>query len=1018
MFARGRKAGTARSRGRRTQWGRDKRTLPATPIVPRVSDLRVAVGRALVVGTVLAWLTYFGTWLTDQFITGGHHTARLRVEAVVYLITVTFLTGSALAYLTCRLGFFYRAREHRRMPRAALEHFFARKAPSVTVIIPSYKEDERIIRTTVLSAALQDYPALRVVLLIDDPANPTRQQDKLLLEQARSVAPDLQELLDAPCTRATAAMDVFALRGSNAHLELADMTAAAGEYDAAAEWMTGLAESTEIVDHTDEFFVDQVLRKLVSDFTATAGALRAAAAEGVVLPWNRLLELYQRLAWTFKADLSSFERKQYVSLSHEANKAMNLNSYIGLMGGTYRDAVTVSGRELVPARPGHGDVEIPEPDYVLTLDADSLLLPEYCLRLVHLMEQSEHADVAVAQTPYSAFPGSGTRLERIAGATTDLQYIAHQGMTYYGATFWVGANAILRKRALDDIRESTFVGSWEIRRYIQDRTVIEDTESTIDMRLKGWTLLNYPERLAYSATPPDFGSLCIQRRRWANGGVLILPKLWRTRKARAARGEANPISETFIRVNYMASIAWSSMSLLLLLAYPFDSQLISPLLGLIALPYFAAMASDLRYCGYKRIDVLRIYGFNLILLPVNLAGFLNSLVQALTGEKSVFGRTPKVANRTVPDFIFVISPWLLSALAGYTLWQDWTYHRWINFGYAVLNTALALYAIVAFIGVRNSVADFLTHGKAWVSVPVEPKQKTKSKRAQRIARRAAAEVSTAPPADWASILHFGNDPGASPLGAPRPMAAAAPSLPAPRTPSNSNVRGRPTQRSAEPEEPAFRTVFQPIVELGSGHVAGREALTRFDDGVAPHQRLAEESSRGGGLELEILLARASVQAAADFPSTEFLNLNVSLALVRAGRALKSIVERAMRPVVLELDARVLTDHAAALEVQGALPEGALLALSGVEPSYDCLTLVRDLRPEFIKLERGWVRGLQDDPARQSLVRALVTLADEVGSQLIAEGVETEAELGVLSGLGVLLGQGYLLGRPKASSVSA
>ena len=199
-------------------------------------------------------------------------------------------------------------------------------------------------------------------------------------------------------------------------------------------------------------------------------------------PGARLLELYQRLAWTFRAELTSFERKQYVSLSHEANKAMNLNSYIGLMGGTYRDTVTVSGRELVPARPGQGDLEIPEPDYVLTLDADSVLLPEYCLRLVHLMEQSEHADVAVAQTPYSAFPGSGTRLERIAGATTDLQYIAHQGMTYYGATFWVGANAVLRKRALDDIRESTFVGSWEIRRYIQDRTVIEDTESTIDLR--------------------------------------------------------------------------------------------------------------------------------------------------------------------------------------------------------------------------------------------------------------------------------------------------------------------------------------------------------------------------------------------------------------------------------------------------------------------------------------------------------------------------------------------------------
>ena len=84
------------------------------------------------------------------------------------------------------------------MPRAALEHFFARTAPSVTVLIPSYKEDERIIRTTVLSAALQDYPGLRVVLLIDDPAHPTRRKDRLLLEQARSVAASVQELLDEP----------------------------------------------------------------------------------------------------------------------------------------------------------------------------------------------------------------------------------------------------------------------------------------------------------------------------------------------------------------------------------------------------------------------------------------------------------------------------------------------------------------------------------------------------------------------------------------------------------------------------------------------------------------------------------------------------------------------------------------------------------------------------------------------------------------------------------------------------
>ena len=177
----------------------------------------------------------------------------------------------------------------------------------------------------------------------------------------------------------------------------------------------------------------------------------------------------------------------------------------------------------------------------MTLDADSVLLPEYCLRLVHLLEQQEYQDMAIAQTPYSAFPGSATRLERIAGATTDLQHIVHQGLTYYDATFWVGANAVIRKKALDQIAETSYIGDWEIKQYIKDRTVIEDTESTIDMGIHGWRLFNYPERLSYSATPPDFGSLCIQRRRWANGGLLILSKLHRQSRIRKAAGQAGQV---------------------------------------------------------------------------------------------------------------------------------------------------------------------------------------------------------------------------------------------------------------------------------------------------------------------------------------------------------------------------------------------------------------------------------------------------------------------------------------------
>ena len=149
--------------------------------------------------------------------------------------------------------------------------------------------------------------------------------------------------------------------------------------------------------------------------------------------------------------------------------------------------------------------------------------------------------VAVAQTPYSSFRGAPTRLERLSGATTDLQHIIHQGMSHYNATFWVGANAVIRKRALEDIVEKEWVGGFEIKRYVQDRTVIEDTESSIDLALHGWRLINYPERLSYSATPPDFGSLVIQRRRWANGGLLILPKLWTLLRERKNNGR--PVSK-------------------------------------------------------------------------------------------------------------------------------------------------------------------------------------------------------------------------------------------------------------------------------------------------------------------------------------------------------------------------------------------------------------------------------------------------------------------------------------------
>ncbi len=654
---------------------------------------------------------------------------------------------------------------------------------------------------------MQEYPDKRVVLLIDDPFTPKTAAARDLLESARALPGQIGRLLAEPAGRFAGVLDVFeAGRRRGEPLGLGSMIALASYYDEAARWLDRLAAGQEVADHTDAFFANEVVLRLAGSLRSVMGALLASADEGVVLDEQMFRRLYRRLVWTFRAEVTSFERKKYVSLSHEPNKAMNLNSYIGLMGGSYREVQTVGGPALVRSR-GGGGLDVPDPDYVVTLDADSVLLPEYCLRLVHLLEQSEYRDMAIAQTPYSAFPGSATRLERIAGATTDLQHIVHQGLTYYDATFWVGANAVIRKRALDDIAETSYAGDWEIRHYIRDRTVIEDTESTIDMGVHGWRLYNCPERMSYSATPPDFGSLAIQRRRWANGGLLILPKLHRQSRARKAAGKRTRFSELFLRWNYMASICWASFSLLVLLAFPFTATLISPLLGLVALPYFLAMASDLRYCGYKRLDVFRIYGFNLVLLPVNLAGTVSSIVQGITASKAPFARTPKVRNRTVVAPFFVIAPYLLIALAAATCYFAWRHRRVENMAYAALNVVLACYAATAFIGLRNSVVDTAIHATSLLF---------KSGRQRRRLRRKSQQAPLA--ADWRAVLEVGAD---SSYG--HRQAAPASSAPV-------ELAGEPRRRLS-----LLRVLVAMVVLAGAGYGGMVAVKTRLAAPVVTHQ---------------------------------------------------------------------------------------------------------------------------------------------------------------------------------------
>jgi len=740
--------------GPKRQWGAERRTEPLSIIHDIPSTRKMTLSRLAVVMTVCLWTIYFIYTIIRQFFEGPQ-TFQFTMQAIGYLVVVTFLTFSALMYLLARQGALQRFSSHVRVPRAELDrHFSTKNESSITVLVPSYAEEPQVIRKTLLSAALQEYPKKRVVLLLDDKPVAKNAADATRLEATRQISNEIMTLMKEPRERFSVALAEFERHHARqARIKPDTVRQLAAQYKWAATWLQKLAEDEVIEDHVDIFFSDQVLRGLANELSTVSEALYASSDEGAELPRERVAQLYRRLAWTFNAELSVFERKKYASLSHEANKAMNLNSYIGLMGGTYRPTPTPDGPILLAvdvAQPG--DIVIPDSEFLLTLDADSILLRDYCLRLVYFLEQPQNQHVAVTQTPYSSFRGAATRIERLAAATTDIQHILHQGMSHYGATFWVGANAVIRKRALEDIVEKEWVGGFEIRRYIQDRTVIEDTESSVDLALHGWSLVNYPERLSYSATPPDFGSLIVQRRRWANGGLLILPKLWATIRARKAKNEIVSKAEILLRVNYMASIAWASFGLIFLLAFPYDGRLLSPFVVLAALPYFMAMASDLKYCGYKRTDVLRIYGFNLILLPVQLAGVLKSIQQALSGKKIPFARTPKVKNRTVSPMLYVVTPLLIVAFSVFTVWRDVNAQNWGNAAFSAFNAIVAMWAILAYIGIGGTLKDIWVGLTDWMYVDITPKNQTPA-------------TTSEPAIDWRAVLYHGDTTQSVPLAA-------------------------------------------------------------------------------------------------------------------------------------------------------------------------------------------------------------------------------------------------------------
>lgn len=210
-------------------------------------------------------------------------------------------------------------------------------------------------------------------------------------------------------------------------------------------------------------------------------------------------------------------------------------------------------------------------------------------------------------------------------------------------------------------------------------------------------------------------------------------------------------------------------------------------------------------------------------------------------------------------------------------------------------------------------------------------------------------------------------------------------------------------------------VFQPIVSLVDGHVLGVEALARFDAEPCrpPNEWFAEAAAVGRGVELELKAVERGLAQLDALDADVYMSVNASPDAVVAPALADLLDAYPGNRIVLELTEHTrVQDYGALLEaLDRPRTAGLRVAVDDTGAGYASLQHLLRLQPNVVKLDVALTRNIDGDPARRALASALVAFAEEIGAVLVAEGVETPAELRTLRGLGISAAQGYQLARP-------
>jgi diguanylate cyclase (GGDEF)-like protein/PAS domain S-box-containing protein len=235
------------------------------------------------------------------------------------------------------------------------------------------------------------------------------------------------------------------------------------------------------------------------------------------------------------------------------------------------------------------------------------------------------------------------------------------------------------------------------------------------------------------------------------------------------------------------------------------------------------------------------------------------------------------------------------------------------------------------------------------------------------------------------------------------------------------------------EDGQLSVAYQPLYELDTGTVSGFEALIRWEhpsDGmISPTSFLPIAEEAGLMLRVSDFVLNCACRQLRQWQLQDeafaelTVNVNVSGHDIThpafAARVSRALVEAGLHPRHLTLE---LTENILMSRLEGALPMltelrhmGVALAVDDFGTGYSSLSHLSTLPIDSLKIDRSFVSQMRVGTNGAAVVKSIILLGGSLGKAVVAEGIETDSQLGQLREMGCRLGQGYFLARPMAAS---